>query len=503
MASAGDAANFVAGDQLKIDGGGPTEFPIVTRTVGADVFVAAPLQAHANARTVTLAPLTPFATSFRVQGDAAGGLVPGSIVTIYQDAAHGGPANPPPATIMTKVVRQRLTSTLTTYLVSVKDGLDGYTLYGANTAPITLQSEEFDLSVSGMAQPYAGLSMNATHPRYFATVINADPNGRVLASPIDSPQPNTTALPKNRPKTPAGGVPLTGGANFNANTIKSRTSDYEAALALLAPVGDINIVVTPDRTDDVQGAVLDHCYRLYDRFAIFDAPKNTTLAVIENVRNGLENGKGSARFITHGSSDIGQDGKPILVPPSGYVAGIYARTDNTRGVFKAPAGTEAIINGALGLEQMLSDADQGVINMKGINVIRVFQSGGRPIVWGARTTSADTNWQYVNIRRLFLFLEESIQVGIRGSVFEPHNPELWQKLKRTISAFLTQQWRDGALFGATEKDAFYVRIDEVLNPPDQRALGRLTIEIGVKPSYPAEFIVVRIGIWQGGSDITE
>ena len=152
----------------------------------------------------------------------------------------------------------------------------------------------------------------------------------------------------------------------------------------------------------------------------------------------------------------------------------------------------------------MSDIDQGELNKRlNINVIRVFQTGGRPVVWGARTTATDTNWQYVNIRRLFIFIEKSIQRGIRGSVFEPNNLELWQKLKRTISAFLAQQWRDGALFGATEKDAFYVRIDEVINPPDQRALGRLNIEIGVKPAYPAEFIVVRIGIWQGGSDITE
>jgi len=107
------------------------------------------------------------------------------------------------------------------------------------------------------------------------------------------------------------------------------------------------------------------------------------------------------------------------------------------------------------------------------------------------------------VRRLFLFLEESIQEGICWAVFEPNNLSLWGKLNRTITAFLTQQWRDGALFGATAKDAFYVRIDEALNPPDQRALGRLTIEIGVKPVYPAEFIVVRIGIWQGGSEISE
>lgn len=151
----------------------------------------------------------------------------------------------------------------------------------------------------------------------------------------------------------------------------------------------------------------------------------------------------------------------------------------------------------------MSDIDQGLLNLQGINVIRVFQGGGRPTVWGARTTASDKNWQYVNIRRLFLFLEESIQEGILWAVFEPNNLALWEKLKRTIRAFLLQQWRDGALFGAKPEDAFYVRIDEVLNPFAEQAKGRLHIEIGLRPSYPAEFIIVRIGIWQGGSEVNE
>lgn len=196
----------------------------------------------------------------------------------------------------------------------------------------------------------------------------------------------------------------------------------------------------------------------------------------------------------------------LLMPPSGHVAGLYARIDNSRGVHKAPAGLEANLQGTIGVEAMLSDTEQGLLNITyGVNVIRVFK-GAQPTVWAARTTAVvagNTNWQYVNIRRLFLFLEASISEGIRFAVFEPNNLELWGKLKRSIMAFLTKVWRDGALFGATAKEAFYVRIDDALNPPDQMALGILTIEIGVRPAYPAEFIVVRIGIWDGGSAITE
>ena len=125
------------------------------------------------------------------------------------------------------------------------------------------------------------------------------------------------------------------------------------------------------------------------------------------------------------------------------------------------------------------------------------------MVWGARTTATDRNFKDINKRRLLIFIEESIEEGIRWAVFEPNNLELWQKLKRSITEFLTRVWRDGALFGATAKEAFYVRIDEALNPPSTRALGRLYIEIGVQPTYPAEFIILRIGIWRGGSEVVE
>ena len=162
----------------------------------------------------------------------------------------------------------------------------------------------------------------------------------------------------------------------------------------------------------------------------------------------------------------------IYVPPSGHVAGIFARIDNQRGVHKAPAGNEALVNGSLGVERSMTEVDHGQLNIQGINVIRVFK-GRWPsgALGGAQPPSVDTNWHYVNIRRLFLFLEKSIQEGIRWAVFEPNNLQLWQKLKRTITEFLTRVWRDGALFGATPEEAFYVRIDEALNPASETSPG--------------------------------
>jgi phage tail sheath protein FI len=499
FASDGNAANFVSGDRLKIVGGGHTEFPVVGYRSGREVFLTADLTNTYTGATVTLAPSDP--TSFRVSGDA-GALVSGSIVTLTQT----GNLTSPKTTIVTSVTRQRLSPVLTTFGVSVKDDVSAFDPYGANA--VTLRSEEFTLTVSGLAQPYTGLSMNPGHPRYYETVVNGDPDRPITVSPHRQ-TPNTTSLPRNRPTTLNAGldqpVPLTGGASFDPTKVTS--SDYGDVLDTLQGNKEINIVVVADRTDqDVQGRVLAHCELMKGRFAIFASQKGAAVQDIFTQLQWLVSDKGfGALYYPWISVASAKSSLPILVPPSGHVAGIYARTDTTRGVFKAPAGTEATVATALGVEAILKDADQGLLNRKGINVIRVFQKGSRPVVWGARTTATpvNTSWQYVNVRRLFIFLEESIKQGIRRSVFEPNNRELWQKLKRTISAFLTQQWRDGALFGETAKDAFYVRIDETLNPPDQRALGRLTVEIGVKPAYPAEFIVVRIGIWEGGSEVTE
>jgi phage tail sheath protein FI len=191
----------------------------------------------------------------------------------------------------------------------------------------------------------------------------------------------------------------------------------------------------------------------------------------------------------------------LAVPPSGHIAGIYARADIERGVHKAPANYA--LNGALGVMKDMDNETQGQLNPAGVNVLRVFPGQARPVVWGARTTSDQTAWQYVNIRRLLLFVEESIEEGIRWAVFEPNDTKLWAKLRRVIVAFLTAVWRDGALFGLKAEEAFYVRIDEAINPFAEQQLGRLYIEIGIRPVYPAEFIIVKIGIWSGEVAIME
>jgi phage tail sheath protein FI len=185
----------------------------------------------------------------------------------------------------------------------------------------------------------------------------------------------------------------------------------------------------------------------------------------------------------------------IYVPPSGHIAGIYARVDTQRGVHKAPANE--VVFGALGLAQKISKNQQDGLNPKGINCIRDLNGNIR--VWGARTIGGDMNgeFKYINVRRLFLFLRESIDEGTQWTVFEPNTPDLWARIRRNVIAFLTNVWRSGALFGNTPEQAFFVKCDEENNPPEVRDAGQVIIEIGVAVTKPAEFVIFRLSQWAG------
>jgi phage tail sheath protein FI len=185
----------------------------------------------------------------------------------------------------------------------------------------------------------------------------------------------------------------------------------------------------------------------------------------------------------------------VNVPPSGHIAGIWARSDATRGVQKAPAN-EAVL-GALNVEYNATRDEQGVLNQAGVNCIHLFQREGI-LVWGARTLD-DGEWRYVNVRRLFLMIEESIEESTRWIVFEPNDPTLWKSIRRDIRAFLTILWRDGALMGRTPEEAFFVKCDEENNPPESIDAGMVVTDIGIAPVKPAEFIIFRISQFQGGA----
>jgi phage tail sheath protein FI len=183
--------------------------------------------------------------------------------------------------------------------------------------------------------------------------------------------------------------------------------------------------------------------------------------------------------------------------------GTYASTDVKRGVHKAPAGiTDGFLNAAVDIERIITKGEHDTLNPEGINVIRKFPDAGI-VVWGARTVSADPEWRYVNVRRLFLFLEESIEEGTQWVVFEPNDRTLWQRIRRNVSAFLRIQWLEGKLVGNKPEEAFFVKCDEETNPPESVDLGRVVTLIGVAPSKPAEFVIFRISQSRGGSSVDE
>lgn len=306
-------------------------------------------------------------------------------------------------------------------------------------------------------------------------------------------------------------------------------------LDVLEQIDEIAIVAAPGYTDQASyDAVLSHCEKLKDRVAILDSPGPEEVADISRL---TEVATVRAKPASEGEAQP-DEGKPasggaarpgglrprqsdggfgaiyfpwitvrdplspdarVSVPPSGHVAGIWARNDGTRGVHKAPAN-EAV-RGALDVTYYLTREEQGVLNEVGVNCIRFFTREGIR-VWGARTLADPASeWRYVNVRRLFNMLEESIADSTRWIVFEPNNRTLWKSIRRDITAFLTRVWRDGALMGRTPEEAFFVKCDEETNTPENIDAGIVVTLIGIAPVKPAEFIVFRISQYQGGSAV--
>jgi uncharacterized protein len=284
----------------------------------------------------------------------------------------------------------------------------------------------------------------------------------------------------------------------------------DGALDALTRYTDVSMVAAPGVVDAAtQAKVLTHCETMGDRFAVLDgAPDTSPLkadGTLRTQRSGLKSPRGFGALywpwitVPDPAAAAGS-GAVVSVPPSGHVAGIMARSDDAVGVHKPPANE--VVRGAVDLGYRLNDTEHGTLNKAGINCLRRFP-GGPPLVWGARTLTDDTQWRYVNVRRLVSYVEDSIVEGLRWAVFAPNNTRLWKGLERSITEFLTRVWQAGALFGATAAQAFYVRITEELNPPAVRNLGQVVVEIGLAPVRPAEHIVLRIGLWDGGARVTE
>jgi hypothetical protein len=262
-------------------------------------------------------------------------------------------------------------------------------------------------------------------------------------------------------------------------------------------VDEIAIVSAPGQVSAaVQDALLSHCETRKDRFAVLDSPETITGGV-DKLPKPRDSKYGAYYFpwIQVYDPDKGN----IFVPPSGHICGVYSRTDSERGVHKAPANE--IVRGALGLKYNVSKGEQDLLNPKGINAIRFMNGGIR--IWGARTLSSDPSWRYINVRRLFIMVEASIERATQWVVFEPNDHRLWKRVQRTIASFLTLLWRNGALMGTAPEQAFYVKCDDETNPPEVIDAGQLVVEIGLAPVKPAEFVIFRIGQMPSGGGVEE
>ena len=307
---------------------------------------------------------------------------------------------------------------------------------------------------------------------------------------------NSRVAPGARPahglKTLSGGVddptPL-GVDDFNGRVAGRRTVEQGLAALERDSSREVALVYAPAVTPDIARAIVAHCERMRFRFAVIDAPKGQSSPSGLQPRTQVADSSYAAFYYPWITAADPRTGARTLIPPGGHVLGIYARSDNEHGVFKAPA-TE-IVRGALALEYEITGQTQNDLNPKGVNVIRSFP--GRGIrVWGARTLTSNTQWNYVNVRRLFSFIEHSIAEGTRWVVFEPNDARLWARVGDTTRLFLRGQWRLGALLGRTEEEAFFITCDRRTMSQDDILNGRLICEIGIAPVRPAEFVIFRI-----------
>ena len=270
----------------------------------------------------------------------------------------------------------------------------------------------------------------------------------------------------------------------------------------LSKIDGISLLCCPDETAITpRGTIADRLRTqsetLKDRFAIVQA---TAIAEPNPVTPTAPNSKYAAFYYPWLNIVDSKTGQEIAIPPGGHIAGIYARSDTERGVHKDPANE--VIRGISGLQLPIDNQAQSILNPIGVNALRYFKGLGN-LVWGGRTTSNDPDWKYINVRRLFIFVEKSIERGTQWVVFEPNDEPTWARVRRSVSAFLNGLWLDGMLQGAKREDAYFVRCDRTTMTQADIDNGRLIVVIGIAPVKPAEFVIFRIGQWTGGSDITE
>ncbi|HEX2574622.1 MAG TPA: phage tail sheath subtilisin-like domain-containing protein [Polyangia bacterium] len=378
--------------------------------------------------------------------------------------------------------------------------------------PTYLELLEFEVHVSlkERREAFRGLQLSPLSRRYVGRVVN-EQSQLIQIEDLRS----TSPLPQNLPQS-APAAKLAGGRDgFDEITAEDFVGhDHgpgdRAGLMALGAVEEVATLCVPDamlfqtrhpgpQADrDVQrihDAMIDLCELRKDLFAILDAPLTKDLEVLRRVRRRMDT---SFAALYYPWLTVGPTGtQASLVPPSGHIAGIFARCDTEYGAFKAPANE--VVQGAKSLSVLLHDDHLGELNAEGINTMRSFP--GRGIrVWGARTVSDQPEWRYVNVRRLFIMLRRSITEGTEWAVFEPNQPRTWEWVRSYVGDFLREQWRKGAFAGASVEEAFYVKCNGETNPPEVRDQGMMVVEIGVAPAQPAEFIVFTVTQEMGATE---
>ncbi len=362
-----------------------------------------------------------------------------------------------------------------------------------------------DLMEKAYVEVFDNLSEDPTSPDHYI---------RKLGDRLNNLSNLVVLSGSGRPSNTNGFVPLEGGED-GAELLRedfrgkpdSRPGEKNG-LEAFKEIDEINNINIPDLQildselrKQLVDDLLSHCEDMKDRFAILDVPQDSKdVGSLTIDTSGARPSKYGALYYPWIKiyDPLTRSQKPK--PPGGYLAGIYARSDIERGVHKAPANE--LVRGALDLEFTLTKQEQGILNPRGINVIRNFPGRGI-LVWGARTCIIDPLWKYINVRRLFLYIEESIEEGTQWAVFEPNDEKLWARVRATITQFLTRVWKDGALMGTKAEEAFFVKCDRTTMTQDDIDNGRLICVIGIAPVKPAEFVIFRIAQWQGGSAATE
>jgi phage tail sheath protein FI len=280
-----------------------------------------------------------------------------------------------------------------------------------------------------------------------------------------------------------------------------------SGLAALGEVDEIALVALPDSTyfqdhdsaAEAVGALIAHCEQARYRFALVDPPENATVCEVRAFRARFDSAFAAVYYPWLRLALAPEPGMPVTpvdVAPSGAVAGVFARSDEERGVHKAPVNE--VVHDISALVTQVARGEREALASDGVNVLRFVEGRGN-VVWGARTVSSDPEWKYVNVRRLVTYLEHSIEGGIRWAVFEPNGEALWSRVRRTVEDFLIATWRSGALMGVTPQEAFFVRCDRTTMTQNDLDNGRLVCQIGIAPLRPAEFVIVRIGQWTADS----